>query len=42
MFLWKKKRMKSKNGVIFRQWANKVLKDYILKGYTINKNDWII
>lgn len=25
-------RVKSKNGVIFRKWANKVLKDYLLKG----------
>ena len=24
-------RVKSKNGVIFRQWANKILKDYLLK-----------
>ena len=24
-------RVKSKNGVIFRKWANKVLKDYLLK-----------
>ena len=30
-------RVKSKNGVIFRQWANKVLKDYMLKGYTVNQ-----
>ena len=30
-------RVKSKNGVIFRQWANKILKDYILKGYAVNK-----
>lgn len=30
-------RVKSKNGVIFRQWANKVLKDYMLKGYAINQ-----
>ena len=30
-------RVKSKNGVIFRQWANKVLKDYMLKGYAVNK-----
>ena len=30
-------RVKSKNGTIFRQWANKVLKDYILKGYAINQ-----
>jgi prophage maintenance system killer protein len=30
-------RVKSKNGVIFRQWANKILKDYMLKGYAINQ-----
>ncbi len=30
-------RVKSKNGVIFRKWANKVLKDYLLKGYAVNQ-----
>ena len=30
-------RVKSKNGVIFRQWANKILKEYMLKGYAVNK-----
>lgn len=30
-------RVKSKNGIIFRQWANKILKDYLLKGYAVNK-----
>ena len=30
-------RVKSKNGVIFRQWANNILKDYMLKGYAINQ-----
>lgn len=30
-------RVKSKNGIIFRKWANKVLKDYLLKGYAINE-----
>src|SRR5574344_344616 len=29
-------RVKSKNGIIFRRWANKVLKDYLLKGYAVN------
>ena len=29
-------RVKSKNGVIFRKWANSVLKDYLIKGYAIN------
>ena len=28
-------RVKSKNGVIFRKWANKVLKDYLLKDYLL-------
>ncbi len=30
-------RVKSKRGVQFRGWANKVLKDYMLKGYSINQ-----
>ena len=30
-------RVKSQNGIIFRKWANKVLKDYLLKGYVINE-----
>ena len=30
-------RVKSKNGVIFRQWANKILKNYMLKGYAVNQ-----
>lgn len=30
-------RVKSKQGTRFRQWANRVLKDYILKGYAINQ-----
>ena len=30
-------RVKSKKGIIFRRWANKVLKDYLLKGYAVNQ-----
>ena len=30
-------RVKSKNGIIFRKWATKILKDYLLKGYSINQ-----
>lgn len=30
-------RVKSKNGVIFRKWATNVLKEHLLKGYTINQ-----
>ena len=29
-------RVKSKRGVQFRKWANRVLKDYLIKGYAIN------
>ena len=29
-------RVKSQRGIEFRRWANKVLKDYIIKGYAIN------
>lgn len=30
-------RVKSQRGIQFRQWANKVLKDYLLKGYALNQ-----
>ena len=30
-------RVKSKNGILFRKWANKILKDYMIKGYAINQ-----
>lgn len=29
-------RVKSKKGIIFRRWANNVLKDYLIKGYAVN------
>ena len=29
-------RVKSKRGILFRRWANSVLKEYLLKGYSIN------
>ena len=31
-------RVNSKKGIEFRKWANKVLKEYLLKGYVINEN----
>ncbi len=30
-------RVKSQRGIIFRQWANKVLKQYLLQGYVVNE-----
>lgn len=30
-------RVKSTQGVAFRKWANKILKDYMLKDYAINQ-----
>ena len=30
-------RVKSQNGIVIRKWANKILKDYMLKGYAINQ-----
>ena len=30
-------RVKSEQGVKFRRWANQVLKDYLLKGYVVNR-----
>ena len=29
-------RVKSKRGTLFRQWANKVLKEYLLRGYVVD------
>jgi prophage maintenance system killer protein len=29
--------VKSQRGVRFRQWANKILKDYLIKGYAVNQ-----
>lgn len=30
-------RVKSQNGILFRKWATQILKDYMLKGYAVNK-----
>jgi len=30
-------RVKSQNGVIFRKWATKILKEYMIKGYAVNE-----
>ena len=30
-------RVKSQNGIIFRRWATKILKDYMLQGYAVNQ-----
>ena len=30
-------RVKSQNGIIFRKWATNVLKEHLLKGYTVNQ-----
>ena len=30
-------RVKSNQGILFRQWANSVLREYLLKGYAINQ-----
>lgn len=35
-------RVKLRNGVVFRKWANNVLKQYLLKGYVINENRTLI
>ena len=29
-------RVKSKNGILFRKWANNILGEYLLKGYVVN------
>lgn len=35
-------RVKSKQGIIFRKWANKILKEYMKKGYVIDVNKFKI
>ena len=35
-------RVKSKNGIIFRKWANNILKEYLLKGYVVNENRTLV
>ena len=30
-------RVKSQNGIIFRKWATKILKEYMIKGYAVNQ-----
>ena len=30
-------RVKSQRGIIFRKWANQILKDYLIKGYAVNQ-----
>ena len=35
-------RVKSKRGVLFRRWANQVLKQYLLNGYVINENRVVV
>ena len=30
-------RVKSKRGIIFRKWANKILKEYLIQGYSVNE-----
>ncbi len=30
-------RVNSQRGIIFRRWANKILKDYLIEGYAVNK-----
>ena len=35
-------RIKSKRGIMFRKWATNVLKEYLLRGYTINENRVVV
>lgn len=30
-------RVRSKRGVVFRKWANRVLKNYLVQGYAVNQ-----
>ena len=35
-------RVKSKRGIVFRRWANTILKQYLLNGYAINENRVVV
>ncbi|MBO4622830.1 MAG: virulence RhuM family protein [Bacilli bacterium] len=35
-------RVKSKNAILFRKWANNILKEYLLKGYVVNEDRTLI
>ncbi len=35
-------RVKSKNGVVFRKWANAVLKEYLLRGYVVDSERTLV
>ena len=35
-------RVNSKRGILFRKWANQVLKQYLLNGYVINENRVVV
>lgn len=35
-------RVKSQRGIIFRKWANDILKEYLIKGYAINEKRLIV
>ncbi len=35
-------RVKSQNGIVFRKWANSVLKEYLLRGYALNEGRTLI
>lgn len=32
-------RVKSQNGVVFRRWANSILKQYLINGYAVNQKE---
>ena len=34
-------RVKSSRGILFRRWANKILKDYLIQGYAVNEKRMI-
>ena len=35
-------RVKSQNGIIFRKWANSVLKEYLLRGYVVDSSRTLV
>jgi len=35
-------RVKTKRGIVFRRWANKVLKEYLIEGYSVNNKSKLV
>ena len=35
-------RVKPRNGIVFRKWANSILREYLLRGYVVDRNRTLV